>query len=121
VTSATFPGEAPSIAGARQFVAGALRDVAGAARDDIALMVSELVTNAVRHAGTDFRVSVHRTPATVRVSVTDGRPGRPVPRTPAPHELSGRGLMIVERLADAWGVDPERGGKTVWFSVNLRA
>jgi anti-sigma regulatory factor (Ser/Thr protein kinase) len=121
VTSATFPSESPSIAGARRFVTGALGEVPGPVGADIALMVSELVTNAIRHAGTDFRVTVDRTPAAVRVSVTDGAPGRPVALDPGPQDLSGRGLMIVDRLADAWGVDPARPGKTVWFSIALGA
>jgi anti-sigma regulatory factor (Ser/Thr protein kinase) len=121
VTSATFPGEARSIARARRFVSAELVGVVAVAVDDIALMVSELVTNAIRHAGTEFRVNVERTPQDVRVSVTDGAPGHPVARRPAPHELSGRGLMIVDRLSDAWGVDERGRGKTVWFSVALHA
>jgi anti-sigma regulatory factor (Ser/Thr protein kinase) len=121
MSSASFPNEAPSIAGARRFVSGELGDVATDVADDIALMVSELATNAVRHARTRFRVSVDRTPGGVRVSVTDGADGHPVARDPSPHELSGRGLLIVDRLADTWGVDHERRGKTVWFTRALRA
>jgi anti-sigma regulatory factor (Ser/Thr protein kinase) len=121
VTSATFPGAVPSIADARRFVAANVAGLAGEVLDDIALMVSELATNVVRHAGTTFRVTVEQTTSRVTVAVTDRAGGEPRRRDPAPHEASGRGLLIVDRLADAWGVDAAPPGKTVWFAVTLSA
>ena len=77
-----------------------------------ALMLSELATNAVQHADTEFEVDIDADREAggrwVRVRVTDeaaGLPHRPEPPPDAPH---GRGLRIVETLADAWGVDVRR-------------
>jgi anti-sigma regulatory factor (Ser/Thr protein kinase) len=84
----------------------------------IAVMVSELATNALRHAETSFSVRVDQTPGSVRVEVADGGDGRPAVQSPAPSEPSGRGLRIVESLSDAWGVTAASGtGKTVWFTL----
>jgi two-component sensor histidine kinase len=93
----------------------------------VALMLSELATNAVQHARTEFVVDITLTREAsryrVRVGVTDQSPDLPVlpePATDAPH---GRGLRIVESLADAWGIEIRRGhpGKTVWFVAMLVA
>jgi anti-sigma regulatory factor (Ser/Thr protein kinase) len=121
VTSATFPNDAPSIGGARRFVAAALDGLTPTTVDDVTLMVSELATNVVRHARTAFRVSVQQTPSHVRVAVTDTGTGRPEARDPEPDEASGRGLLIVDRLAESWGVDTAGPAKTVWFTVPVPA
>ena len=88
-------------------------------------MLSELATNAVQHAATEFEVSVHVAPdcGRVRVEVSDGAPGYPTPQDPVPDAPDGRGLHIVRALADAWGIEMrrDRPGKTVWFSVALAA
>jgi len=119
VTSATFPSGAPSIAAARHFVATALPGLGPGVLADVTLMVSELATNVVHHAGTTFRVSVERTPSRVRVAVSDSGAGRPARRDPGPHDTTGRGLLIVDQLAEAWGVEPDPPGKSVWFSVRV--
>jgi anti-sigma regulatory factor (Ser/Thr protein kinase) len=81
-------------------------------------MVSELATNALRHAETPFSVRVEQVPGTVRVEVADGGEGQPAVRSPEPSEPSGRGLRIVESLSESWGVTAASGaGKTVWFTV----
>ena len=72
----------------------------------IAVMVSELAANAVRHTGSHFTVTVDRLPDRIRVEVGDSGPGDPVVRAPDPAELSGRGLQIVRALAADWGVIP---------------
>ena len=85
--------------------------------DTVALLASELVTNAILHARTELELSVRLTPSAIRVDVADRNPQRPVPRDAAPEDTSGRGLALVETLASAWGVDERPGGKSVWFEV----
>lgn len=91
----------------------------------LALMLSELATNAVQHAETDFEVAIWVTPdadgRSVLVRVSDQAPGLPVPQEPQAHEPHGRGLRIVESLAAAWGVESQQGcpGKSVWFRARL--
>jgi hypothetical protein len=88
--------------------------------DDAQLLTSELVSNAVEHAGGKGRV-VDVGPALVRISVTDGDARLPVMREGAPGDVGGRGLRIVHRLATRWGVDERRDatGKTVWFELSV--
>jgi hypothetical protein len=97
--------------------------VAADLADAVAIMVSELATNSVRHAATDFTVSIDRDPREIRVAVTDAGHRQPALRSPGPTEHSGRGLQIVSALADDWGVTEmvDRPGKTVWFVVALPA
>ena len=85
--------------------------------DDVALMVSELVTNVSRHARTEALVRVILRADCLRVEVTD-RSREPI--EVRPHALgaeTGRGLRIVEALAADWGVQDIARGKTVWFEV----
>lgn len=115
-----FPNVPESVPKARNFVLDALAGVEPSISEAIALMTSELSANAVRHTASQFTVAVDRSVSQVRVSVTDEGPGEPIVRTPDHDEPSGRGLQIVEKLADDWGVSPGTGsGKTVWFSVVL--
>ncbi len=114
-----FPNSAGSVTQARRYVQeqidGAPQDVA----DAIAVMTSELVTNSIRHAASDFEVGVDRRDGTIRVEVTDRGPGVPTVLSPDPTSASGRGLFIVEQLSDSWGVVParEQDAKTVWFTI----
>ena len=87
----------------------------------VALLASELVTNAVQHgpAGGEVGVAVERRRGRLRVAVCDQSPVPPVPLNPGPTALSGRGVMLVERLAEAWGVDGKGHGKAVWFEVPI--
>jgi anti-sigma regulatory factor (Ser/Thr protein kinase) len=90
---------------------------------DMSLIVSELATNAVEHAGTDFIVTVSRDGTGLHVAVHDGttrfpHPGgaaRAGPQAALP--LRGRGLALVHTVAAAWGAMPARGGKVVWATV----
>jgi anti-sigma regulatory factor (Ser/Thr protein kinase) len=87
------------------------------------LLVTELVTNAVKHAGlrADERVDVLvRTCAgVVSVRVTDRGTGpAALPAQPAPDHASGRGLLLVTAIADRWGLEVA-GGTTVWFELDL--
>jgi len=90
--------------------------------NNLRLLVSELVTNSVRHAGLDerSRISLHieTTPAIVRVEVSDPGPGfaPSVPDLRISQE-SGWGLYLVDELADRWGVEADRG-TCVWFEID---
>lgn len=114
---------APQSAGlARRFVREQVRAWGlGTDEDDVALMVSELVTNVGLHARTEALVSVSVRDGCLRVEVTD-RSHQPV--EVRPHALgaeTGRGLRIVDALASDWGVRQTATGKTVWFEVPARA
>jgi anti-sigma regulatory factor (Ser/Thr protein kinase) len=119
----TFPHAVESVGRARRFALEALGDAPPDVIDSIAVMVSELATNSVRHAASAFTLSIERDHRQVRVAVTDDGDRLPSLRAPDPHDHSGRGLQIVRALADEWGVTETVGrpGKTVWFVLALRA
>jgi anti-sigma regulatory factor (Ser/Thr protein kinase) len=90
--------------------------------DDLRLLVSELVTNSVRHAGLAqsqaIELKVKLLPETVRVEVNDQGSGfQPTPRTAQSDDQSGWGLYLVSRLADRWGVTSD-GATRVWFELD---
>lgn len=91
---------------------------------DAALLVSELATNALLHGvirGRLFRVHLTLTAATLRIAVSDARGERlPGLREAAADECYGRGLLIVARIADHWGVEPRTVGKTVFAELAVR-
>ena len=117
--SLALPPETASVPEARHFVARSLPETCWA--DEVTLLVSELASNAVRHAGTPFTVSLACDGATVRVEVDDGNVHRPVLREPSVDAVTGRGLLIVDALAERWGVDSTPTGKTVWFELACRS
>ena len=79
------------------------------------LLTSELVTNALRYGGPPLRVSLCCDDVVVRVTVADGTPNGPRLKDPGPEAESGRGMILVESLAAAWGVETYEVGKGVWF------
>lgn len=81
------------------------------------LLVSELATNAVLYARTPFTLSASLDGRVVRVAVEDGDPHLPELREPWPTDTSGRGLLLVDRLANRWGSERTAGGKRVWFEL----
>jgi anti-sigma regulatory factor (Ser/Thr protein kinase) len=85
--------------------------------DDVRLLVSELVTNSLRHTGsTMIELEVWGSDEVVRVDVRDRGAGFDVTGPPRPGKASGWGLFMVDRLADRWGV--ETNGETrVWFEL----
>jgi anti-sigma regulatory factor (Ser/Thr protein kinase) len=119
--SRTLPCEPESAARSREFVRATLLAWGlGHLIDDAALIISELVGNAVRYSGLpELRISVALTdPGRVRLAVSDGSSAEPQPRRPAEDAESGRGLFLVEAVADRWGTSPKRdGGKTVWAEL----
>ncbi len=116
-----FPSAPASVADARQFVVDAVGGAPRRVVEAAAIAVSELATNCVRHAGTDFTVGVERMPDRLRVEVADTGAGVPALCSPDPSEPSGRGLLLVWALADDWGVNApdDRPGKSVWFTIHL--
>jgi anti-sigma regulatory factor (Ser/Thr protein kinase) len=86
--------------------------------DTVELLTSEIVTNAILHGRAGPRLFVGIDQGVVRVGVHDMSPQVPVRRHTRPEDVSGRGVLIVDELASAWGVEAERsGGKRVWFEV----
>jgi anti-sigma regulatory factor (Ser/Thr protein kinase) len=121
VTSLQLPPDHAAAARARRFVSDTLRAWGCAdAIADAELLVSELVTNAVLHARSATSVTIERDGATVRISVCDDSPTRPRLRNYGPEAVTGRGLVIVDRIAQRWGVDPSDEGKCVWFEIEDR-
>ena len=88
--------------------------------EDAQLLTSELVTNAVMYAPSEFSVSAWFVPTAgaLRVEVEDTTPVVPTPKAPsAASHLGGRGLQLVAARAYDWGVDVRAGGKSVWFEL----
>lgn len=118
----TFDATSDAPRAARQFV----RDTLGATCDprmlhDVELVVSELVTNAVKHARSDPKVEVSAEAGVIRIVVSDADTVLPVPQTPpSAHSTTGRGLAIVDSIADRWGYARAAGGKQVWVELRRR-
>ena len=90
--------------------------------EDVLLLVSEVVTNAVMHAGTAVRVTALAAAGRVLVAVTDDDPGHAPCRVErGAMATSGRGLRLVELLASSWGVEVGETSKVVWFEAVYRA
>jgi anti-sigma regulatory factor (Ser/Thr protein kinase) len=86
---------------------------------DAALLVSELVSNVVDHVegGTTVTLELALAGDWLRISVADGSAVRPVARELREGEPRGRGLQLVEAIADRWGAEDHQGGKRVWFEL----
>lgn len=96
--------------------------------DDMELLVTEVVTNALVHADTDVDVRLRGYPDHIRVEVRDSNPSPPIimanlgPGDTGDAEAeSGRGMLIVDALASAWGSSPAGRGKTTWFELDIGA
>jgi anti-sigma regulatory factor (Ser/Thr protein kinase) len=109
----------PASAGAaRRFVA----DVLGESHpliDTALLLVSELASNAILHAGSALVVCLRVTDRHLRIEVSDGDPRRPMLKQYDDDAVTGRGLHIVDAMADRWGVAEIEGGKAVWFELTF--
>lgn len=85
--------------------------------DVVNLLVTELVTNAVIHAASEAEVAVVLTPAALRVEVSDASERLPEAKDADDWDTSGRGVSLVDTLAERWGIDTRPGGKTIWFEL----
>ncbi len=116
--AADLPGTPSSVPEGRRFLLRTLRAWGLTALADTALLLSsELMTNAVRHARGPLTLRVWYSARELGVEVVDGSTPRPRARLADTAEENGRGLMLVEALADAWGTRPGAVGKTVWFTL----
>jgi anti-sigma regulatory factor (Ser/Thr protein kinase) len=88
-------------------------------REDAALLVTELVANVVDHARGDanFTLELSVSDAGLRIAVIDGSSIRPVVQELSHDRPRGRGLRLVESIAERWGADDHDGGKRVWFDL----
>jgi anti-sigma regulatory factor (Ser/Thr protein kinase) len=122
----TLTDETGAAAAARRGLLEGNGTLPPAIRDDVLLLVSELVTNAVRHAGAGperpVRVQVLHGPSCVVVAVIDRGPG--FTRNPRPStgsESGGWGLFLVDQIADRWDVEYTASGSRVWFKIEYAA
>lgn len=118
-----LPAEEQSVRRARHFVCTLLVDHRFLNLvEDVRLVVSELATNAVRHAHTPFTVTLERDDQALLLTVTDGSPDPPVQLPTHLLDPGGRGLSLVDKVSRDWGVIRRPGeGKSVWASFALRA
>lgn len=118
-----FAPEARSVTRARQWAleAAAAWDVPASVYERLALVVTELASNAVTHAGSTFRVHLQRRDGTIRGEVVDADLELPIQVNPAPRATAGRGLMIVRHLTNRAGVEDKLSGKSVWFEIDVSA
>jgi anti-sigma regulatory factor (Ser/Thr protein kinase) len=108
-----------SAAAARHFARTTLDDAGwdGEATDRVELLVSEVVTNAVLHAHSGPRMTIDLTSDVVRITVEDDSPMLPMIADVSPEAVRGRGMLLVDLLASAWGTEAVDQGKCVWFVV----
>ena len=116
-----LPGDMTTPAAARRFVRAALESVEAdpVVIESAELLTDELVTNAIVHVRCKSHLFIRAAKGVVRIEVTDPDDRLPTMAAPDTDALSGRGLVIVNGLASAWGVERTiGGGKTVWFELS---
>lgn len=115
----TVPSVPSSVASVRRYTVGVCRSAGLEALEDVAaLLVSEVATNALVHGSGDVRVQAVATSVLLRVEVSDDDPGLPAPRQARDLDEGGRGLALLDALAQRWGTDARPDGKTVWFELS---
>lgn len=118
--SIDLPAIPPSVTVSRHLVLELLRswDVPHD-REDAALLVTELVANVIDHVPgqTGLTLELAVSDEWLRIAVLDGSTVRPVVQEPSLDRLRGRGMRMVELIADSWGVEDHLGGKRVWFEL----
>jgi GAF domain-containing protein/anti-sigma regulatory factor (Ser/Thr protein kinase) len=132
VATSAYQPEPQSASAARHFVRQTLVSWQGSGHcqghedlvDDAVLLTSELVTNAVVHAGTSVHVTCRLADEAVEIAVVDHRPAQLIPDEPQEMTLpkestNGRGLQLPAELASSWGVTYARTSKAVWFRMGL--
>lgn len=117
-----LPADLRAPAAARRFVDAPLRDILGStdkpAAEDVVLVVSELVTNAVRASADIIGLTLTVAEDRVEVEISDDASGWPTPRQADADDPSGRGLAIVDELSDRWHTTELYPGKRItvtWF------
>ncbi|GHF87054.1 ATP-binding protein [Streptomyces thermodiastaticus] len=119
----SLPSRPQSAATARRLVQAVVSRQWGLAprlTEDAVLLVSELVGNAVRHTGARvFGLRLRRSRGRLRVEVRDPSRALPCLLPVCETDVNGRGLLLVSKLADRWGVDLLPRGKTTWFEMRV--
>ena len=88
-------------------------------RDTVSLLVTELVSNGVRHAQTTLELALSFDVGCLRIAVADDDPRPPVARQRQDLTVGGWGLALIDSLSTGWGTDVDDGrGKTVWFEID---
>ena len=114
-----LPPDATSAGRARRLLRAALEGSGSEENLDAAqLAISEIVTNALVHAGTSMRLRILTADQRVRVELADGSPRLPSQRAFGVASPTGRGLMLVQELVTRWGAHPTPDGKVVWFEMS---
>jgi serine/threonine-protein kinase RsbW len=114
----TFAHSPESVPLARQFARDAVQGVPPEVLETVALLVSEVATNCIRHTNGPFDLSVTQGTGEIRIEATDRGGGEPRMRSPGPTDPTGRGLQIVDMLSTDWGYERTvEAGTTVWFTV----
>jgi anti-sigma regulatory factor (Ser/Thr protein kinase) len=111
-----FVARPDSLSEVRQFVTSALSD-SDVDPTDVQILTSEVATNAIRHANTDFRVLVLVGEQAVRVEVINDAPELLLIKK-EPSDAGGRGLHLLDDIARDWGVEAREHDKVVWFELN---
>jgi len=115
-----FSEGSASVRAARRFVAKTLSSWGQEdAVWDAQLVVSELATNAVLHAGTPFTVRLTLADRSVRLEVDDGVSRAPRERRFGPDATTGRGISLIAEVSASWGVSMRPGGKSVWCELSV--
>jgi anti-sigma regulatory factor (Ser/Thr protein kinase) len=117
---ATLRAEPEQVAEARRLVSDYLRDRGEEDGEVAVLLTSELVTNAILYGHGPLELRAHTEGSALRIEVRDQEPASPpVLRSDADlTEIGGRGLQLVDTLADRWGWSAEAQGKVVWFELD---
>ena len=120
--TASFQRATASVGEARRWLSSFLQRhrLTMAVCDDAVLVMSELVTNALRHGLGDVVARASIEDDTLQLAVTDSGAELPVKLEPDLDRVGGVGLQIVDRLSSRWGVAPFPGGKTVWAVLPTR-
>ncbi len=115
----SLPAEPASASRARTFVRELLASWRAEELEEPAtLLTSELVTNAILHARSQVEVTVRLVDGHLWVGVSDTAAGPPVRKHYGAEAATGRGLLLLERIADAWGSKSSETGKVVWFELS---
>ena len=112
-------GEREDVRVGRRFLAQTLTQLGWEDRlDDASLLLSELLANVTLHARTGCSVVVNTTADRLCIEVEDGSPVMPRVHHYSIDTTTGRGLRLIDRLAESWGTEPTASGKRVWFCLD---
>ena len=118
VAELVLGGEPDAVPSARRFAMRAMADVGASTVDDVALVVTELVTNGLLHGRLPVTLRISRVGDRIRVEVEDAGRHLPVRVRSSTENMTGRGLGLVAALSSNWGIEASAGGKVVWAELD---